>query len=79
MIACVIQNKDDQAVPDYQISDNQIIKAFQSINKVWDELFPVEQARIINLLVQDIVIKPDGVSINIYRKGLSSLNNEING
>jgi site-specific DNA recombinase len=79
MIAGVIQNKDDQAISDHQISDNQIIKAFQSINKVWDELFPVEQARIINLLIKDIVINPDGLKINIYKQGLESLHNEING
>ena len=80
MIAGVmIQSKNDQAISDHQISDNQIIKAFQSINKVWDELFPVEQARIINLLIKDIVINPDGLKINIYKQGLESLHNEING
>jgi hypothetical protein len=51
----------------------------KSINKVWDELFPPEQARIINLLVRDITINPDGMNINIYKQGLNSLNNEING
>ena len=61
------------------INQNQIIESFQKIDKVWDELFPPEQARIINLLVKDIVINPDGMNINIYKQGMNSLNNEING
>ena len=61
------------------INQNQIIESFQKIDKVWDELFPPEQARIINLLVKDIIINPDGMNINIYQQGLNSLNEEING
>ena len=61
------------------VNQNQVIESFQKIDKVWDELFPPEQARIINLLVRDITINPDGMNINIYKQGLNSLNNEING
>ena len=39
----------------------------------------IEQARIINLLIKDIIINPDGMNINIYKQGMNSLNNEING
>ena len=73
IIASTIKNKNEQ------IPDNEIIDSFKSINKVWDELFPPEQARIINLLVRDITINPDGMNINIYKQGLNSLNDEING
>ena len=73
IISSAIKNKNEQ------IPDNEIIGSFKSINKVWDELFPPEQARIINLLVRDIAINPDGMNINIYKQGLNSLNNEING
>ena len=62
---------------DGDVSQNQIIKSFQKINQVWDELFVTEQARIISLLVRDVIINPDGVSINIYKQGLNSLNNEF--
>ena len=73
IISSAIKNKNEQ------ISDNEIINSFKSINKVWDELFPPEQARILNLLIKDITINPDGMNINIYKQGLNSLNNEING
>ncbi len=64
---------------DGDLSQNQIIQSFQKINKVWDELFVSEQARIIHLLVRDVIIKPEGININIYKQGLNSLNNEIFG
>ncbi|MDA7705612.1 hypothetical protein N8772_03970, partial [Rickettsiales bacterium] len=73
IISSAIKNKNEQ------IPDNEIINSFKSTNKVWDELFPPEQARVINLLVRDITINPDGMNINIYKQGLNSLNNEING
>ena len=73
IIAGTINNKNEL------ISDNEIINSFKSINKVWEELFPAEQARIINLLIKDITINPDGLKINIYKQGLNSLNDEING
>lgn len=71
IISQTIKNKDGD------VSQNQIIKSFQKINQVWDELFVTEQARIISLLVRDVIINPDGVSINIYKQGLNSLNNEF--
>ncbi len=73
IIAQTIKNKDSD------VSHNQIIKSFQKINQVWDELFVTEQARIIHLLVRDVIVKPEGMSINIYKQGLDSLNNEIFG
>ena len=71
IISQAIKNKDDH------ISQNQITESFQKINQVWDELFVSEQARIINLLVKDIIISPNGMNINIYKQGLNSLNNEF--
>ncbi len=58
-------------------SENTVIKNFKQIEKVWDELFPVEQARIINLLVRDIEVKPEGFNIRIFKEGINSLSNEL--
>jgi site-specific DNA recombinase len=73
IISQTVKNKDGD------VSQNQIIKSFQKINQVWDELFVTEQARIINLLVRDVIVRPEGININIYKQGLGSLNNEIFG
>ena len=55
----------------------KIINSFKQMNKVWDELFPAEQARIISLLVQGVNITPAGINIRIFREGVSSLSNEL--
>jgi DNA invertase Pin-like site-specific DNA recombinase len=59
------------------IAEGTVIESFKKIDKIWDELFPVEQARIINLLVKEITITPEGLNINIYKKGLHSLSTEL--
>lgn len=59
------------------LSENKIINSFKAIDKIWDELFPVEQARIINLLIKQIDIKPEGLNIKIFKEGLHSLSTEL--
>ena len=59
------------------LSENKIISSFKTIDKIWDELFPVEQARIINLLIKQIDIKPEGLNIKIFKEGLHSLSTEL--
>jgi hypothetical protein len=40
---------------------------------VWDELFPAEQARIVQLLVERVDVSPDGVDIRLRTEGLANL------
>jgi len=44
---------------------------------VWDELFPLEQSRIVHLLVERVTVNTDGMSIRIRGSGLHSLVSEI--
>ena len=60
-----------------KIQESVVINSFKQIEKVWDELFPIEQARIISLLVKDITINPNGINIRIFKEGLHSLSTEL--
>jgi site-specific DNA recombinase len=40
---------------------------------VWNELFPAEQARIVQLLVERVVVSPEGLEIRLRAEGLHSL------
>lgn len=62
-----------------KISESVVINSFKQIEKVWDELFPIEQARIVSLLIKDITFNPNGLNIRIFKEGLHSLSNELNG
>lgn len=60
-----------------KLPEGIIIDSFKQIEKVWDELFPIEQARIISLLVKRAIVNPHGVNIKIFSEGLLSLSNEL--
>jgi site-specific DNA recombinase len=51
----------------------KVILTLQSIEPVWDELFPAEQARIIQLLVERVTISPTGLRIDMKTAGMKDL------
>jgi len=60
-----------------EIDAQEVIERFKNTRKIWDELFPVEQSRIINLLVKNVYITKTNLDIRIHSDGLSLLNQEI--
>jgi hypothetical protein len=55
------------------ISESEVRQALERLDPLWDELFPAEQARIVQLLVGRVDISPHGADIRLRTKGLSSL------
>ena len=51
--------------------------ALDRFDAVWDELFPVEQARILQLLVEQVRVAPDNAEIRLRAEGLASVVAEI--
>jgi site-specific DNA recombinase len=51
----------------------ETILTLQSIEPVWDELFPAEQARIIQLLVERVTVSPTGLRIDMKTAGMREL------
>jgi hypothetical protein len=45
----------------------------QRFDPLWDELFPAEQARIVQLLVDRVDIGTEGADIRLRTQGLTSL------
>ena len=56
-----------------RISEAEAIAALQSIDEVWDELFPAEQARIAHTLIDRITVRKDGISIAWKTEGMPKL------
>ena len=54
-------------------SEAGAIQALQTIDAVWDELFPAEQARIVQTLVDRITVRRDGISIAWKTDGMTKL------
>jgi hypothetical protein len=59
------------------LEESQVIDALGSLEPVWDELYPAEQARILRLLVERIDVTPDGISVTLHAAGIRSLVAEL--
>jgi site-specific DNA recombinase len=59
------------------LEESQVIDALGSLEPVWDELYPAEQARILRLLVERIDVAPDGISVTLHAAGIRSLVAEL--
>ena len=46
---------------------------------LWDELFPAEQARIVQLLVERVDVRMAGVEVRLRPNGLAGLVREVAG
>ena len=55
------------------ISEADAIQTLQSIDQVWDNLFPAEQACIAKALIEQITVRKDGISIKWKFTGMTKL------
>ena len=58
--------------------EREIVLALGRIDNIWSELFPAEQQPILHLLIQRVVVKPDGFNIMLRADGMRSLADELN-
>ncbi len=59
------------------IKEADVREALERLDPLWDELFPAEQARIVQLLVERVDVSPDGVDIRLRTEGLANLVTEL--
>jgi hypothetical protein len=57
----------------------EIRQALQNVNALWAELFPAEQTRIIQLLVESVVVEEEEITLALRSNGLRSLVLESRG
>ena len=55
------------------LTEEHVREALERFDPLWDELFPAEQARIVQLLVKRVDVSTDGVDIRLRTEGLASL------
>lgn len=62
---------------DFVFSEAEAREALTRLDPLWDELFPVEQARILALSVERVDIENDGLNVRLRVDGLGSLTREM--
>jgi len=55
------------------LTEADVREAIHRFDPLWDELFPAEQARIVQLLVARVDVGMDGADIRLRTEGLTSL------
>ncbi len=61
------------------LSEEQVRRALQDLDPLWDELFPAEQARIVQLLVERIDVGEYGFDLRLRIEGLAHLAKDLAG
>jgi hypothetical protein len=59
------------------LNETEVREALQRLDPIWDELFPAEQARVVQFLVERVDVSPDGVDIRLRTEGLTGLTQEL--
>jgi site-specific DNA recombinase len=58
---------------DQGIDEREVVEALQRLDPLWDQLFPAEQARIVQLLVERVTVRLDGLEIRLRVEGIASV------
>jgi len=61
------------------LSEAEVREALEGLDPLWDELFPAEQARVVQLLVERVEVGQEGVDIRLRVDGLARLVHELGG
>ena len=61
------------------LTESGVRKALQAFDPLWNELFPAEQSRIIEFLVERVDVLTDRVDIKLRIAGVTSLIGELTG
>ncbi len=64
---------------DKGLAESDVRAALLEFEPLWNELFPAEQARIVELLVERVDLQPDGIDLRLRVEGLTSLCCELRG
>lgn len=62
---------------DKGVTESDVRCALLEFEPIWNELFPAEQARIVELLVERVDLQPDGIDLCLRIEGLASLCSEL--
>jgi hypothetical protein len=61
------------------LTETEVREAIEQLYPLWDELFPAEQARILELFVERVDVQEDAVEIRFRVDGLRTLVEDFKG
>ena len=61
------------------LSAQAVQEALADFDRIWNELFPAEQARLVRLLVERVDVREDGIRVRLRTDGLRDVIHELQG
>ena len=59
------------------LTEAQARQALRDLDPMWDELFPAEQARIVQLIVDKVIVGSEGLDVRLRTEGIGALAREL--
>ena len=59
------------------INERDVVEALRKLDPVWEELFPVEQQRLVQLLIGRVDVEKSGAKVHLRSAGLDTLAREL--
>ena len=59
------------------ISEAEVREALERLDPLWDQLFPAEQARIVQILVERVEVQIDRLNVRLRTAGLTKLVDDL--
>ena len=69
----VVMHLNRLAEEDKKINKTQLLAALKNLNSVWHYLYQAEQKKIVDMLVNNVIVKEDGLKINLNLDGFDPL------
>lgn len=58
---------------DPSLDEAKATVAMTRLDEIWDQLFPAEQARIVRLLVEKVIVSPTELEVRLRANGLETM------
>ncbi len=74
-----IEKQQDKQNAMETMTEIQVAVALSRIDAIWDQLFPLEQYRIVQLLVESVIVSPNELRVKLYPNGVENLALDVMG
>ena len=62
---------------EHAVTERDVVDSLERLDPIWEELFPLEQHRIVSLLVDRVEVQDDGLEVRLRGDGLRSVVAEL--
>jgi hypothetical protein len=62
---------------DRSLDEAQVTVAMTQVDRIWEQLFPAEQARIVRLLVERVVVTRERIDVRMRPSGIEELAHQM--